>query len=102
MTELCIHSSRNKINGLTDNARCAGIQVASNPNNAIARTKTILRFRAIPMRRTYSASAGLTSGGRSGLQLDFEENDLAGGLVEHVVLNARLAEIGFADAELCL
>jgi hypothetical protein len=32
------YSSRSRIRGLTDSARCAGIQVASNPSAAIART----------------------------------------------------------------
>jgi len=32
------HSSRSSINGLTDSARCAGIQVPSNPRSAIATT----------------------------------------------------------------
>jgi hypothetical protein len=33
-----IHSSRSSCIGSIDSARCAGIQVASNPSNAIART----------------------------------------------------------------
>src|SRR3954471_2618780 len=33
------------------------------------------------------------------LQLDLEEDDLVGGLVEHVVLDAGLAEIGFSEPE---
>src|SRR6266849_1869630 len=37
-----------------------------------------------------------------GFQLDFEEHDFIGGLVEHVVLDAGFAEIGFAKAELSL
>jgi hypothetical protein len=32
------HSSRSRISGLTDSARCAGIHVASSPSSAIART----------------------------------------------------------------
>jgi len=33
-----IHSARSKIRGSTESARCAGIQVASSPNNNIAST----------------------------------------------------------------
>ena len=33
-----IHSSRSRIKGSTDSARCAGIHVASSPSNNIART----------------------------------------------------------------
>jgi hypothetical protein len=33
-----IHSSRSKIKGSTESARCAGIHVASSPSNDIART----------------------------------------------------------------
>src|SRR5215831_6915594 len=32
------HSSRSRIKGSTDRARCAGIQVASSPSNDMART----------------------------------------------------------------
>src|SRR6476469_2041356 len=41
----------------------------------------------------------LGSTARSRLQLDFEEHDFIGGLVEHVVLDAGFAEIGFANAK---
>src|SRR4051812_39996585 len=36
------------------------------------------------------------------LQLDFQEYDFAGSLVEHVVLDARFAKVRFAGAELRL
>ena len=41
-------------------------------------------------------------GGKSGFQFDLQEHDLACRLVEHVVLDAGFAEIGFADPELRL
>jgi hypothetical protein len=36
--EATVHSSRSNIMGSTDNARCAGIQVASSPSSAMAST----------------------------------------------------------------
>src|SRR5205823_7671681 len=33
-----VHSSRRRINGFTDRARCAGIHVPNSPSNAIATT----------------------------------------------------------------
>ena len=35
-------------------------------------------------------------------QFNFQEYDFAGGLVEHVMLDPRFPEVGFAEAELGL
>jgi hypothetical protein len=50
---------------------------------------------------TLLASWGLPRRGLR-LQLDFQKHDLARSLVEHVVLDAGFAKVGFTDAELRL
>ena len=48
------------------------------------------------LRPTPACSPALTAAG-SGFQFDFQEHNLAGRLVEHIVLDAGFAEIGFSD-----